>query len=184
MREELNFWVIGGDMRQARLAELLATDGHSVHTFALEQGDRPEQAAEEATLREAALADCVILPLPVEGEAGMLNTPLSAGRHSLAQVLGALRSGQMICGGRVSREAAALAEERGLELRDYFRREELAVANAVPAAWGILQRQGAFRLPGGICSPENRRRAGHERAGSHGAGAEAPGAPGNCAPLT
>ncbi|WP_294553627.1 dipicolinate synthase subunit A N-terminal domain-containing protein [uncultured Pseudoflavonifractor sp.] len=159
MRQELNFWVIGGDMRQVRLAGLLAADGHSVHTFALEQGERAEQVKEEATLREAALADCVILPLPVEAESGMLNAPLSAGRYSLSQVLGALRSGQVICGGRVSREAAALAEERGLVLRDYFLREELAVANAVPNAWGILQRKRAFHPPNGICSPENGRRA-------------------------
>ena len=139
MREQLNFWVIGGDMRQVRLAGLLAADGHSVHTFALEQGERAEHVKEEAVLREAALADCVILPLPVEGETGTLNAPLSAGRYSLAQVLDSLRSGQMICGGRVSREAAALAEERGLVLRDYFRREELAVANAVPTAEGAIQ---------------------------------------------
>ena len=75
MRQELNFWVIGGDMRQVRLAGLLAADGHSVHTFALEQGERAEQVEEEATLRKAALADCVILPLPVEAESGMLNAP-------------------------------------------------------------------------------------------------------------
>ena len=165
MRQELNFWVIGGDMRQVRLAGLLAADGHSVHTFALEQGERPEQVREAATLREAALADCVILPLPVEGGTGMLNAPLSAGRHSLSQVLDALRSGQVICGGRVSREAAVLAEERGLVLRDYFLREELAVANAVPAAWGILQRRGAFLRRPGICSPERGRRARPWRSG-------------------
>ena len=95
----------------------------------------------------------------------MLNAPLSAGRHSLSQVLDALRSGQVICGGRVSREAAVLAEERGLVLRDYFLREELAVANAVPAAWGILQRRGAFLRRPGICSPERGRRARPWRSG-------------------
>lgn len=112
-----------GDWRgyaQVRLAGLLAAEGHSVHTFALEQGERPEHVTEEATLREAALADCIILPLPVEGEPGMLNAPLSAVRCSLTQVLDALRSGQVICGGRVSREAAALADERGLVLRTIF----------------------------------------------------------------
>lgn len=182
MRQELNFWVIGGDMRQVRLAGLLAAEGHSVHTFALEQGERPEHVTEETTLREAALADCVILPLPVEGEQGMLNTPLSAVRHSLPQVLDALRSGQVICGGRVSREAAALADERGLVLRDYFLREELAVANAVPAAWGILQRKGAFLPNGGICFSGIKRRAGYGGKADHGAGIEAPGAPGNRTP--
>ena len=35
MRNELNLWVIGGDMRQAKLAELLADDGHTVHALSL-----------------------------------------------------------------------------------------------------------------------------------------------------
>ena len=38
MRHELNFWVLGGDMRQGKLAQLLAEDGHRVHTYALEDG--------------------------------------------------------------------------------------------------------------------------------------------------
>ena len=36
MRHERNVWVVGGDMRQAKLAELLFDDGHTVHTWALE----------------------------------------------------------------------------------------------------------------------------------------------------
>ena len=34
-----NIWVAGGDPRQAALAELLADDGHAVHTYALERGE-------------------------------------------------------------------------------------------------------------------------------------------------
>ena len=34
-----NIWVVGGDPRQAALAALLADDGHSVHTYALERGE-------------------------------------------------------------------------------------------------------------------------------------------------
>ena len=59
-------------------------------------------------------------------------------------MLDALRSGQVICGGRVSREAAVLAEERGLVLRDYFLREELAVANAGTCRMGYFAAPGCF----------------------------------------
>lgn len=45
----------------------------------------------------------------------------------------------MLCGGRVDPVTAALAAERGLTIRDYFAREELAVANAVPTAEGAVQ---------------------------------------------
>lgn len=137
MRNELNFWVVGGDMRQAKLAELLADDGHTVHTYALERTPGMSGVLPAESLEEAPLADCVILPLPVEGEGSLLNCPLSAGRHPLYEVLSALRSGQVVCAGRVSQTAETLAAERGLTLHDYFQREEFAIANAVPVALAV-----------------------------------------------
>ena len=131
-----NIWVAGGDPRQAALAGLLADDGHAVHTYALEQGAGVRC---EPSLAGAARADCVILPLPAAGADGGLNAPLSPSRHTLEEVLDALRPGQLLCAGMVGAELRAMAEQRGLVLRDYFAREELAVLNAVPTAEGALQ---------------------------------------------
>ena len=138
MERELNFWVAGGDLRQAQLARLLAEDGHTVHTWALEEAPLPgldHQRGPEGIER----ADCVVLPLPVSAGAGLLNAPLSAREHPLEGLLDRLSPGQVLCGGRVDPDCAALAGERGLTVRDYFAREELAVANAVPTAEGALQ---------------------------------------------
>lgn len=138
VKHELNVWVIGGDLRQAKLAELLQNDGHTVHTYGLERA--PEAAWEgEPCLAGVELADCVVLPLPVTGDGTMLNAPLSKADHPLTQVLDALRPGQIICAGRVDGQTLAMARERGLVLHDYFAREELAVANAVPTVEGAIQ---------------------------------------------
>ena len=139
MRNELNFWVVGGDMRQAKLAELLSADGHTVHTYALEELGPLAGVHAAEDLGEAELADCVVLPLPAAGEGGRLNAPLSGVAHPMEEVLAALRPGQVVCAGRVDPATAALAEGRGLTLHDYFTREELAVANAVPTAEGAIQ---------------------------------------------
>ena len=140
MRNELNIWVVGGDMRQAKMAELLAADGHTVHTFALDRlGELSEGVIAEEDLSGATLADCVVLPLPVTGEGTLLNTPLSEGCHPLSGILDTLRPGQAICAGRVSDEIRAMAAQRWLALQDYFAREELAVANAVPTVEGAIQ---------------------------------------------
>lgn len=139
MRNELNLWVAGGDMRQAKLAELLAADGHTVHAYALERLGVLDGVEMEESLEGAALADCVVLPLPAAGEGSLLNAPLSGRKHPLALVLDALRPGQVICAGMVGPQTAALAADRGLTLHDYFAREELAVANAVPTAEGAIQ---------------------------------------------
>ena len=138
MKHQLNIWVIGGDLRQAKMAELLQQDGHAVHTYALERA--PELPWEgETSLTGVELADCVVLPLPVSGDGTMLNAPLSESSHPLTRVLDALRPGQIICAGRVDESTLSMAQERGLILHDYFAREELAVANAVPTAEGAIQ---------------------------------------------
>ena len=140
MKHTLNIWVVGGDQRQASMAALMAEDGHTVHTYALDRLETPiTGAAAQADLTGAVLADCVVLPLPVADEEARLNAPLSAQSHPLGVILDALRPGQAICAGRITAPVRAMAEQRGLTLHDYFAREELAVANAVPTVEGAIQ---------------------------------------------
>ena len=131
-----HIWVVGGDPRQAALARLLADDGHTVHTFAMERG---EGVRCQPSLEGIALADCVILPLPAVGEGGRLNAPMCGDPPRLETVLDVLVPGQLLCAGMVSAQLRTMAEERGLLLRDYFAREELAILNAVPTAEGAIQ---------------------------------------------
>lgn len=138
MKHTLNIWVIGGDLRQEKLALLLEGDGHVVHTCAL--GEAPEgEVRRGEDLEGVHLADCVILPLPVTGDGVTLNAPLAQREIKLADVLDHLRPEQLICGGRIDEATLSLARERNLTLHDYFAREELAVANAVPTAEGAVQ---------------------------------------------
>ncbi len=139
MKREMSVWVIGGDLRQVRLAQLLADDGHWVQTYAMEQRPEPNTLCGSDTLRGVERADCVILPLPVMVEEGILNTPLSDQKIPVKNVLDALKRGQIVCAGRVSKELAEYAESKGIILRDYFAREELAIKNAVPTAEGAIQ---------------------------------------------
>ena len=132
-------WLLGGDRRQAELARLLAMDGHTVHTWALEEG---LPAEEPGCARQPpgglSQADCVILPLPA-ADGTALHSPLSQFHPSLRQVFDALAPGQLVLAGMADPGLKALAQERGVLLLDYFAREELAVANAVPTAEGAIQ---------------------------------------------
>ena len=139
LKQEYYFWVVGGDLRQVKLAQLLQSDGHTVQTFAMEQRPEPGELTGSDTLKGVERADCVILPLPCAGEEGMLNAPLSDRRISLEAVIRAMRPGQILCGGRMPHALTALARQRELAVYDYFEREELAVKNAVPTAEGALQ---------------------------------------------
>ena len=135
----MNFWVIGGDERQAYLAGHLARDGHAVSILALDGG---AHLAPGAQVRRDAdgieRADCVILPMPVCTADGLLFAPLCDRAPTPDEILSRCTPAQTVCGGRVTPAAAEAAGRYGLTLTDYFAREELAIRNAVPTAEGAL----------------------------------------------
>jgi len=137
--EQLKFAVIGGDMRQVSLADLLAADGHKVSAFATCQA-RSSGVILAASLKAAVRkADCVLLPLPLTGECAALHTPLSDTVLQTAEVFAALYPEQIICGGRIEEKTHAEATLHGLTLVDYFTREELVIWGAVATAEGAVQ---------------------------------------------
>jgi len=137
--KQLQFTVIGGDMRQVKLSNLLVADGHLVSAFAIDQV-RPEGAVLSASLQTAVGgADCILLPLPLTRTCNHLNTPLSDTILTTEDVFSALSPAQIICGGRIGESAHKEAALRGLHLLDYFQREELVVANAAATAEGAIQ---------------------------------------------
>ena len=131
MVQHRRFWVVGGDRRQRALGQLLRREGHSVECRGLEEGPF-SLAGLEGT-------DCVLLPLPVAGGPGLLNAPLISQKIPLEAVFQALSPGQLLFGGRADGDCQRLAAERGTSILDYTRREEFAVANAVPTAEGAVQ---------------------------------------------
>lgn len=135
MDRERNFWVVGGDLRQVKLVEMLENDGNTVHTEALEKG---LPLGKKSYSMDAARAHCVILPLPVLKE-GVLNAPLGEEPYTLNELLDRLHPGQIVCGGMLSEEVIRQGNERGLRLFDYYEREECKIANAVPTAEGAIQ---------------------------------------------
>ena len=102
--------VIGGDARQAAAGRALARAVYAV--FGAEQ---------------VALADYILLPLPLDET-----------RTPLAELLRAAKPGALALGGRLSAQAKQIAQEAGVELVDYFAREELTIRNAIPTAEGCL----------------------------------------------
>jgi len=131
-----HFWIVGGDQRQGALARALVEDGHRVHTFAL--GPEGLEGASPGDLSGIREADCVVLGLPAE-DGPLLNAPLAGRSIPLSEVLDAMAPGQLLCAGRASSALQALSQDRQLRLQDYFAREELAIANAVPTSEGAIQ---------------------------------------------
>lgn len=101
MNQSTTLAVVGGDVRQAYLAELLHEAGHTVRTFALER--RPAAGCTAASDLQACLDDAraVILPMPVQMGDGSLNAPLANAQHTIGDVLDAIPAGTLTLAGAV-----------------------------------------------------------------------------------
>ena len=117
------FAVVGTDARQAAAGRVLERAGYAV-----------------GGAEQVALADYILLPLP-----------LDAARTPLAELLRAAKPGAVALGGRLSVQAKTIAQKAGVELVDYFARPELTVYNAIPTAEGCI----------GILLAERTRTCGH-----------------------
>ena len=139
MKKSTSLAILGGDMRQAFLAQLLCADGYTVTVSALER--HPFDAgirlgAPDFGVKEA---QAIILPMPAEREEGLLNAPLSNTSYHMQTILDAIPAGKLVLAGAVSPALRARAEQNDLHLIDYLAREELAIRNAVPTCEGALQ---------------------------------------------
>lgn len=134
------FAVIGGDLRSSYLAKALAHDGYKVITAGFDTTELPVGVTGCTNPTQAvALADCVVLPMPVTTDGATVNAPFSRTKIRLDVVLDALRPHQRVFGGSVSAAVQAEAQLRGIEVWDYLLREELAIKNAVSTAEGAVQ---------------------------------------------
>ena len=122
------FGVIGGDRRQAELLALLRKDGYPAAAYGV---------AGETDWEAAASAEVVLLPLPLCREGDTLN--IAGEQRGVGALFHRLQRDQLILAGQVRPAQAALASELGLNLVDYFQREEFTVANAAATAEGTVQ---------------------------------------------
>ena len=132
----MDFAVIGGDMRQAKLAEMLAADGHTVISYGLGEAAAGVKAAER--LEAAVDATYIVLPLPA-AEGGALNAPMCKEKIEIKRLFSLIKPGKTVFLGKADDELRGMAKDAGIRTCDYFAREELVVKNAAATAEGALQ---------------------------------------------
>jgi len=123
--------IVGGDMRQIRLLQMLQNEEYSVYSTGLLEEDYDLDIIKKA--------DIVILPMPVSFDDVYINAPFSKKQISKTQVIEMLKKDCFVLGGRISEDTENALTARGIEFADYYKREELIVKNAIPTAEGALE---------------------------------------------
>lgn len=134
-----NFGVIGGDNRQAAMAQAFAEDGYTVFAAGLDKAELSASVKKMPLQDVVQQSDCLILPLPVTADGKTLNAPFSSFPIVLDDRFAQLLADKRVFCGMASRLIKTSELWNRAQIYDYGNREEFAVRNAVPTAEGAIE---------------------------------------------
>jgi len=154
----INFAAIGGDLRQIQVINSIAKMGHQVSVCGFEKCKEnfflPPVKPCDCVSRCFENAEIVILPLPYTTNGITVNAPFCDEDLVIENVITTLKTGQKLFVGKVDEKIKQLCETYSVDCVDYFDREELTIANAIPTVEGaimIAMRETPFTLHGSNC---------------------------------
>ncbi len=133
--------LIGGDSRQKYMARHLEQRGFEVYTYSLSDNEIEDNVivTEQAEIAETiAKCDAVVLPLPVTKDGKAVNSTVPV-HESIDEIAGMMTSKQALFAGMLGASIRQKFVSRGIEVYDFFDREEVKIMNTVPTAQGILK---------------------------------------------
>lgn len=125
----MEFALLGGDLRNVKLMNVLTDEGNKVYTYGLLPEKESQQIAVCASPETAAAwARCVIGPVPFH-----------VGTVGGDEILQALSPGKLFIAGKIPESFAKAGEQKGVRVIDILQRDDMAILNAVPTAEGAIQ---------------------------------------------
>jgi len=134
------YTVIGGDLRNLKLAESIHNDGNQVNIYGFSQSDFETKLVENRDLQEAIDdSDIVIGPLPCSTDGETLNTPFHDGKILINEIFKIMKKNQLFIAGILNEKILNMAKAYNVYAIDIWKREEIVVLNAIPTAEGAIQ---------------------------------------------
>ena len=138
----MNFAVIGGDLRIIKLAKMLAEEGNIVHTYGLEKAEELKHTKNvifcEKLNKAIQGTEIVIGPIPFSSNGKDINSPFSENSISIRELMHAINA-KILIAGSIMPEVYDLANDEYVEIVDIMKREELAVLNTISTAEGAIE---------------------------------------------
>jgi len=138
----VNFAAIGGDLRQIQVINSIAEASHKVNVYGFEKC-RENHFHSAVTLCHSVSsatgnAEIVILPLPYTTNGWAVNAPFCDEDLDIEAVISTLQKGKQLFVGKIDDKIKNLCKTYEIDCIDYFDREELAIANAIPTSEGAI----------------------------------------------
>lgn len=130
--------VIGGDMRNIYLAELLKKDYQYVEIYGFDKSEKPwatKNSSLDLILSEARV---IVGGIPLVADNNYLSTPFSEVKTPINEVIEKVSENSLLIAGKISDSIKSQLSQKNVKCFDILNREELAVLNAVPTAEGAV----------------------------------------------
>lgn len=131
--------VIGGDLRQLTLASLMREEGYHVFLYGFDKDIEPDKSMCEDDKDFVLGADIIILPVPVTFDGVTVNSPYANTPMTVEELLDGINPSAIVFGGQIQPNLQRALEEKNIAYRDYLKREELSIRNAIPTAEGAIE---------------------------------------------
>ena len=136
------YLVLGGDLRNVRLAEMLADDGNKVYSFGQDRSDKvlDDGRIEKCTSLKTAIdkAQIIIGPVPFSSNEEFINAPFA---HDKIMIEDLMKSNnrKIFISGSIKDGLKKQLDERYLEVIDIMKRDDLAILNTIATAEGTIE---------------------------------------------
>lgn len=129
--------VIGGDLRQLTLAGLMREEGYHVFLCGFDKDIQADETLRESDKDFVLGADIIILPVPVTFDGITVNSPYANTPMTVEELLEGINPSAIVFGGQIQPNLRHALEEKHIAYRDYLKREELSIRNAIPTVFAI-----------------------------------------------
>lgn len=134
-----NFGIIGGDKRQASMAESIAADGYNVYVSGIDKISFYNSVVKCNISELLSNSEYIILPLPVTKDNVTINAPYSNEKIYInEQLVKGLKEKTIFCGIK-SKLIKTNQHWNEALIYDYFERSEFSIKNAIPTAEGAIE---------------------------------------------
>lgn len=136
------YLVLGGDLRNVKLAGMLADDGNRVYAFGQDRSDEilDDGRIEKCTSLKNAMekANVIIGPVPFSSNEEFINAPFAHDKIMIEDLM-KVNKNKIFISGSIKDNLKKQLDEKYLEVIDIMKRDDLAILNTIATAEGTIE---------------------------------------------
>lgn len=136
------YLVLGGDLRNVKLAGMLADDGNRVYSFGQDRSDEilDDGRIEKCTSLKTAMekAQVIIGPVPFSSNEDFINAAFAHDKIMIDDLM-KTNKGKIFISGSIKDNLRKQLDEKYMEVIDIMKRDDLAILNTIATAEGTIE---------------------------------------------